>query len=417
MQHLDEATLQAWVDRARFGLDPSKLAQIEQHLVVCGSCASQAEALGALGLRAHALLAIGRERHAPRVTYEDVVRRAHGSRTRMRKIKATWAASVVVALGLGWVSNNLYRAGFSPDAAGAAGTSSLATSTQSTTVLGGSPGAPSPGAASVAGTAASDPSRLRSAADVASNVASASGNPNQDTSAGAAGSTASRVDPDGVVVRGFVADEGGRPVPSAEVYVAELEVGVLTQQNGRYDLQLLSEPDSFELTVQRIGFRQQTRALNSGEGDYIAADFRLREEALALDEIIVTGEADGTQSRSSGNRTAALRAAPFVWRPAPSIAAEGYVGSDLWTMPEMDVLALEVAYGDNPNETHVARVRQALGGGRTLTLIQGRTDGRRTRWPIQSAGAVVSTWRGEMLITATAAVSADSLRVLLSQLR
>ena len=53
----------------------------------------------------------------------------------------------------------------------------------------------------------------------------------------------------------------------------------------------------------------------------------------------------------------------------------------------------------------------------TLTLIEGRTDGRRTRWPIQSAGAVLSTWRGGMLITATAPVAADSLRTLLTHLR
>jgi hypothetical protein len=122
------------------------------------------------------------------------------------------------------------------------------------------------------------------------------------------------------------------------------------------------------------------------------------------------------QRRSGGNMNT-VRATPFVWRASPSIAVEGYLGAELWTLPGVDVLSLELAYGDNPNETHVARVRQDLGDGVTLTLIQGRTDGRRTRWPIQSAGAVLSAWRGEMLITATAAVSADSLRSLLTQLR
>jgi hypothetical protein len=224
-------------------------------------------------------------------------------------------------------------------------------------------------------------------------------------------------DPDGVVVRGFVEDEGGWPVPSAQVYVAELDVAVLTQPDGRYDLRLPTEPDSFELTVQRIGFRQQTREISPREGDYVAADFRLREEALALDEIVVNGESEGTERRSIGATQTNVRATPFVWRPAPSIAAEGHVGSELWSIQQLDVLTVEIAYGDNPNERHIARVRQDLGDGSTLTLIQGRTDNRRTRWPMQSAGAVESTWRGEMLITATAPVSADSLRTLLSQLR
>jgi hypothetical protein len=224
-------------------------------------------------------------------------------------------------------------------------------------------------------------------------------------------------DSEDMVVHGTVADEGGRPVPSAQVYVAELDLGVLTQSDGRYDLRLPAEPDTFELTVQRIGFRQQARAITGREGDYVAADFRLREEALALDEIVVMGESDADQTRSIGNMVTSMRSTPFVWRPLPSIAAEGYVGSALWALPDADVLTLEVAYGDNPNETHVARVRQDLGNGVTLTLVQGRTDGRRTRWPIPSAGAVQSTWRGEMLITATAPVSAESLRMLLERLR
>jgi hypothetical protein len=248
-------------------------------------------------------------------------------------------------------------------------------------------------------------------------LAAQGGEPTAAAAAEASGATISPSDPDGVVVRGFVEDEGGWPVPSAQVYVAELDVGVLTQPDGRYDLRLPTDPDSFELTVQRIGFRQQTREISPREGDYVAADFRLREEALALDEIVVTGESEGTQRRPIGTRVTNVRATPFVWRPAASIAAEGHVGSDLWTLEALDVLTLEIAYGNNPNETHVARVRQDLGGGATLTLIQGRTDSRRTMWPIQSAGTVQSTWRGEMLITATAPVSADSLRALLTQLR
>jgi hypothetical protein len=58
-----------------------------------------------------------------------------------------------------------------------------------------------------------------------------------------------------------------------------------------------------------------------------------------------------------------------------------------------------------------------LGDGTTFTLIQGRTDGRRIRWPLPSEGSVLSTRRGEMLITATAPVSADSLATLLDRLR
>jgi len=412
MQHLDEGTLQAWLDGARSGLDPSKLAGIERHVAACDACASRADALARSSFRTHALLSVGRDQYAPRVPYEDVAKRARGSRTgvrsRIRRIQVTWAASILCAIGLGWISNELYHAN---DAVGAE------------VVLGGPATLTQPAAALAenlpaeavsltpesAGSAVSSPGPSLAAAGTSLRRSAPS-------TSSLATQAAAASDPAGLVVRGFVGDEGGRPVPSAQVYVAALDVAVLTREDGRYDLRLPSEPESFEVTVQRIGFRQQTRAISGSEGADVAADFRLREEALALDEIIVTGESDGGQ-RSTGTRVTNVRAAPFVWRPAPSIAAEGHVGSDLWVLPGVDVLALEVAYGGHPNETHVARVRLDLGEGKTLTLVQGRTDGRRIRWPIQSEGAVLSTRRGEMLITATAPVSADSLRTLLERLR
>jgi hypothetical protein len=409
MSHLDEGTLQAWLDGARSGLDPSKLASIERHVRGCDACTSRADALARSSFRTHALLSVGRDQYAPRVPYEDVAKRARGTRTRVRsrvrRIQVTWAASILCAIGLGWISNELYHAN---DAIGAeAGTGALATapSTQ-----------PENGLAET------------SSADAASPTPESAGSAFPGPSLAAAG-TSLRLSPPSssifasqtprmsgdFLVRGFVGDEGGRPVPSAQVYVAALDVAVLTRDDGRFDLRLPTGPESYEITVQRIGFRQQTRAINGSDLDDVSANFRLREEALALDEIIVTGESDG--ARSTGTRVTNVRAAPFVWRPSPSIAAEGHVGSALWMLPGLDLLSLEVAYGGYPNETHVARVRLDLGEGKILTLVQGRTDGRRIRWPIQSQGAVLSTRRGEMLITATAAVSADSLRALLEQLR
>lgn len=391
MQHLDEDTLQAWLDGARSGLDLSRLDRIQRHLDACAACTARADALARTSFRAHALLAIGRDQYAPRVPYEDVAKRAHDSRMverpRARRVSAAWAASIVGALAVGWISNDLYGGGVTDVASvQVAPVGSSAAAAPALT-------APSPLAGS---TGSSRPSTEPAAAP-------------------ATGSGAPLADND-LLVSGVVEDEGGRPVPAAQVYVAALDVGVLTQPNGRYDLRLPAEPDTFELIVERIGFRQQVRAISPGEGDYVDADFRLREEALALDEIVVMGEG-AAPTRPSGSPVTSTRARPFVWRPLSSIAAEGYVGSDLWMLPGRDVMTLEVAYGDNPNETHVARVRQDLGDGTTLTLVQGRTDGRRMGWPIQSAGAVLSTWRGEMLITATAPLSADALRTLLAQLR
>jgi hypothetical protein len=178
-------------------------------------------------------------------------------------VAATKAASIIVAIAVGWMSNDLYRASGADDVETAAEAPVPAAPTQPVPVL--------------AQAQPSEPELLSTQPAESPALVAA---PAPTTSLAADGTP--------LVVRGLVADEGGRPLSSAQVYVADLDVGVLTQQDGTYDLTLPAEPDSFELTVARIGYRQQARAISGREGDYVAADFRLREEALTLDEIVVS---------------------------------------------------------------------------------------------------------------------------------
>jgi anti-sigma factor RsiW len=208
MQHLDEGTLQAWLDGARSGLDPSKLASIERHVGACAACASRADALARSSFRTHALLSVGRDQYAPRVPYEDVAKRARGSRTRVRShirsIQATWAASILCAIGLGWISNELYHANDAVGAEAVAG--EPVTGTQSGAVLAVNP--PTDPASLTPGSpasVASPPSASRAAA----------GTSLRGSTSTFASQTAATSGSDGLVVRGFVGDEGGRPVPSA----------------------------------------------------------------------------------------------------------------------------------------------------------------------------------------------------------
>jgi len=247
MQHLDEGTLQAWLDGARSGLDPSKLKKIERHLAGCDSCASRVDALARSSFRAHALLSVGRDRYSPRLSYEDLARRARGTRTSgrsvRRRVSAAWAASIVGAIGIGWISNEFYRSS-STDTAAVEGVSVTATATPPPVVA--QNPLPQPSVVSSETADAPAPTITRPPSAVLAVV----GRPTQ---SGAASD---------LFVHGLVEDEEGRPVPSAQVYVADLAVSVLTQPDGSYDLRLPAEPDSFEVTVERIGFRQQSRAIS-----------------------------------------------------------------------------------------------------------------------------------------------------------
>jgi TonB-linked SusC/RagA family outer membrane protein len=123
----------------------------------------------------------------------------------------------------------------------------------------------------------------------------------------------------GVVAQGVHAQTGtiagrvldaasGQPIPAAQVFIQDLDLGVLSQQNGSY---LLSNvpvgPRS--VTVQRIGYRQVAQTATVAAGQTVVLDFRITEEALALDEIIVTGTPGGTQRRAIGNTVSSVSVA------------------------------------------------------------------------------------------------------------
>jgi len=109
-------------------------------------------------------------------------------------------------------------------------------------------------------------------------------------------------------IAGRVLDAGSNtPIPAAQVFIADLDIGVLSQQNGTYLLSNVPVGPR-TVTVQRIGYRQVTQNVTVAAGQTAVLDFRITEEALALDEIIVTGTPGGTQRRAIGNTVATVGA-------------------------------------------------------------------------------------------------------------
>ena len=102
-------------------------------------------------------------------------------------------------------------------------------------------------------------------------------------------------------VTGRVVDQQtGQPIAAVQVFIPGAGIGALSQQNGRY--LLLNVPaGTYTLSAQRIGYREQTAEITVAAGATVVRDFALSEEALGLDEIIVTGTPGGTQRRAIGN--------------------------------------------------------------------------------------------------------------------
>ncbi len=113
----------------------------------------------------------------------------------------------------------------------------------------------------------------------------------------------------GGTITGRVTDtRSGLPVVSVQIFIQSLDLGGLSQQNGRYLLQNVPA-GTHELSVARIGYRTIAQQVTVGGGQTVELNFEIAEEALALDEIIVTGTAGGTQRRAIGNVVERLDAA------------------------------------------------------------------------------------------------------------
>jgi anti-sigma factor RsiW len=106
MQHVDEGDLHAYLDGALDALPASEAARIRQHLAACEVCGRRLEEERALRAEAEAILAGADPGAADMPPLEELRQRAFArvrtdSGIRLRRL--TWAASLVMAVGAGWM--------------------------------------------------------------------------------------------------------------------------------------------------------------------------------------------------------------------------------------------------------------------------------------------------------------------------
>jgi len=102
MRHVPEEELHAYLDQA---LSRSQCVEIEHHLAECTACRLERDAIAALRDRTTSLLVAAAPRRIRPRPFTQVstahLERQHRRAARIRTL--AWAASVVAALGLGWV--------------------------------------------------------------------------------------------------------------------------------------------------------------------------------------------------------------------------------------------------------------------------------------------------------------------------
>jgi TonB-linked SusC/RagA family outer membrane protein len=115
----------------------------------------------------------------------------------------------------------------------------------------------------------------------------------------------------GTVAGRVTSQETGGPLAAVQVFITGLNVGNLTTQDGRF-LILNVPAGTHTLGVQRIGYRPGSQVITVVAGQTLQQNFTLSEEALGLDEIVVTGTGGAARRREVGNSVETVNAAEFV---------------------------------------------------------------------------------------------------------
>jgi TonB-dependent starch-binding outer membrane protein SusC len=117
-------------------------------------------------------------------------------------------------------------------------------------------------------------------------------------------------------ITGLVLEQGTqRPIPGAQVVVQGTGLQALTNEGGRY-LILNVPAGPQEVRVQTIGFSAQPQSVTVRAGEATTLNFTLQQQAIALDEVVVTGTA-GTQVRRAQPAVIATVGAADIVNTAP----------------------------------------------------------------------------------------------------
>jgi TonB-dependent starch-binding outer membrane protein SusC len=120
-------------------------------------------------------------------------------------------------------------------------------------------------------------------------------------------------------VSGTVQSAEGRLLIGAQISVEGTSVGALTSQDGTFSISNVPAGEQ-QVRAQMIGYRSATQTVDVQAGESVSVDFTLRQSAIALDEIIVTGRGTGTARREIGSSVARINTQELEAAPITSMS-------------------------------------------------------------------------------------------------
>jgi len=111
-----------------------------------------------------------------------------------------------------------------------------------------------------------------------------------------------------VRISGKVTNADDKGVPDISVTIRNTTLGTTTDVEGNYSLQANLKPGTYELVFSGVGFKVETQRLQIGNATTYTANAQLVEDALKMDEVVVTGTSQGTTRRQLGSYISTVKA-------------------------------------------------------------------------------------------------------------
>ena len=111
-----------------------------------------------------------------------------------------------------------------------------------------------------------------------------------------------------VRISGKVTGADGKGIPSISVAIRTTPAGAITDDNGSYSFIADIKPGNYTIVFSGVGFKTMTQSLTIGNAASYTANAQLAEDALKLDEVVVTGVSAGTTRKQLGSYISTIKA-------------------------------------------------------------------------------------------------------------
>ncbi|HEY1005820.1 MAG TPA: SusC/RagA family TonB-linked outer membrane protein [Sphingobacteriaceae bacterium] len=109
-------------------------------------------------------------------------------------------------------------------------------------------------------------------------------------------------------ITGKVTDAGTKePVPGALIKVDNTSYATSSNADGEFSLTLNTAPGNYQVRFSFLGYRALTRTITLGSATALTLNAELAQDAVGLDEVIVTGTSAGTTRKQLGNYVSTVR--------------------------------------------------------------------------------------------------------------